>query len=195
MTAPLAPSRSSKASPPASKKPEQSLSGWPNLLAEAQAALDRADPETAISKAQAVVAAQPENTSALMILARAHADRGDYQRAGHFCLRTLEGAPTDPSVHLLLAQLAEATGDMVTAREALEKTLYLDPARVAALVELGSLFIRAGQTNKGTILFRTARNLLDSFPQRAEVPDFQGMTAVELILHLDDLISSSRLRR
>jgi chemotaxis protein methyltransferase CheR len=195
MVAPLPPSRTAKARTPGTEKSEQPHSGWPNLLAEAQAALDRADPETAISKAQAVVAAQPENTSALMILARAHADRGDYQRAGNFCLRTLEGAPTDPSVHLLLAQLAEATGDVVTAREALEKTLYLDPVRVAALVELGSLYTRGGQTEKGAILFRTARDLLDSFPPRAEVPDFQGMTAEELIRHLDDLTRSSRLRR
>jgi hypothetical protein len=77
----------------------------------------------------------------------------------------------------------------------LEKTLYLDPVRVAALVELGSLYTRGGQTEKGAILFRTARDLLDSFPPRAEVPDFQGMTAEELIRHLDDLTRSSRLRR
>jgi chemotaxis protein methyltransferase CheR len=186
--------RMDKARMSATENPKQSPSSLPNLLAEAQAALVQAELKTAISKAQAVVAAQPENTAALMILACAHADRGEYQQAGHFCLRTLEGAPTDPSVHLLLAHLAEATGDLVTAREALEKTLYLDPVRVAALVELGSLCSRAGQAGKAAILFRAARDLLGNLPQEAEVPDFQGMTAGELRRHLDELIGAPPLR-
>jgi chemotaxis protein methyltransferase CheR len=185
-TRPPPPVRGTPAAPPAEPSPA------PSLLAEAQAALDRTDPETAMAKAQALLAAQPGDAQALLVLARAHADRGNYRQAEACCLQALEGAATDPAVHFLLAQLAEAAGDPATAREALQRTLYLDPGRVAALVELGQLLTRDGQTGKGLRLLRSARDLLAPLPPQARVPDYPELSAGELIRHLDALLQPGR---
>lgn len=129
--------------------------------------------------------------SALVGAARNHADRGDYQQAESLCLQALERKPTDPDIHFLLAQLAEVGGDVATAREALERTLYLDSRHIPALVELGSLCRRDSNPDRGTILHRQAYELLGDRPATDPVPEFPGLTVADLRLHLRELLGET----
>jgi len=160
-------------------------------LAAAEAALAAGNPVEGIAMAEAMLGARPDSVAVLKFLARAHADRGNYQQAGHFCLRALDLAATDPAIHFLLAQLAEAVGDLATAREALEKTLYLDPGSIAALIELGHLCCVGGDARRGASLFVLARERLASLRREAVVPEFPGLTAGELIRHLEQQLASA----
>lgn len=80
-------------------------------------------------------------------------------------LQTPTGGPS-PKTCLLMAQIAEAKGDLPGAREQLKKALALDPKNVKTLREIGHLEDRQGRLKLAESMYRRA---LAIEPQNAAV--------------------------
>ncbi|OGR36978.1 MAG: hypothetical protein A2051_06015 [Desulfovibrionales bacterium GWA2_65_9] len=127
---------------------------------------------------QAAVAAPSADD--LLAAAREFADRGAYDRAEQSCRQALGLSPLAADPYFLLAQLAQIRGDFDSARELLEKTLYLDPHNVAGYLELSSLCERADNLPRAQTLRRAALGILRALPGDAVVEQYET-TAAEMV--------------
>ena len=115
----------------------------------------------------------------LLALAREFADAGEYAQSEQVCRKVLALAPLAPEPHFLLAQLAQLKGDFKQAGELLDKTLYLDPRNVAAILELAALCERAENLPRAQTLRRAALDIVRALPGDAVIEPYET-TAAEM---------------
>jgi chemotaxis protein methyltransferase CheR len=113
------------------------------------------------------------SAAARYTLARAHADRGEYQLAEQICREALTADPLFGAPYFLLAQLAQLRDDLVTAKEYLNKALYLDHQCVAAYLELAALHERSADLPRAQILRDTALEILRGMPAEAPIEQYE----------------------
>jgi Flp pilus assembly protein TadD len=71
---------------------------------------------------------------------------------------------SDPAVLMLLASIASQKGDYSAALEYLETIVQKDPSNIRALLDLGSLYVQQGKTQKGIGLYQKAEALAPDEP-------------------------------
>jgi chemotaxis protein methyltransferase CheR len=118
------------------------------------------------------------------------ADRGATDAAAAACHRAIAGAPFDPRPYYLLAQLAQESGSLDEARALLNKVLYLDPAAIAAYLDLGALHARAADHEGAQRMRQSARKLLAALPPETPLAIHRDTTAGELLQSLERLLAS-----
>jgi chemotaxis protein methyltransferase CheR len=117
------------------------------------------------------------------------ADRGDRAEATRLCYAAAVAAPFDAGPYFLLAQLAQQRSARGEAKALLRKAIYLDPAFVAAHLELASLHAVDGNDVAALRTYRTARAVLVRLPSTATVPPFLTSTAQEVLEFVDRMLS------
>ena len=151
-------------------------------LATAQAALDRGNAGQAIQLAERVLAQTPSSVPAYLILAQAQANLGRLSQAKDFCTKALKIDPLSPQPHYLLAHIAQESMDSDAARQHYQKTLYLDPSFIPALLELSMLLDRPNEQARSRQLRRSAREqLLTLSPDQRIAP--YAESAGQLLAH------------
>ena len=124
----------------------------------------------------------------LALAVRAASNLGRPGRGDDLCREAARRRPLDPEPYYLLAQLAEERGDFDGAREMLGKVLYLDPAHVAAQVEMGWLLEREGEHARARAARERALSLLRARPADDVVEPYGDVRAGELAAHLAALL-------
>ncbi|MBP8107669.1 MAG: tetratricopeptide repeat protein [Caldilineaceae bacterium] len=151
-------------------------------LATAQTALDRGDANQATQLAERILAQTPSSVPAYLILARAQANLGQLSQAKELCHKAIKIDPLSPQPHYLLAHIAQESMDSETARQHYQKTLYLDPSFVPALLELSMLLDQPNEQARSRQLRRSAREqLLTLSPDQRIAP--YAESAGQLLAH------------
>jgi chemotaxis protein methyltransferase CheR len=107
------------------------------------------------------------------------------------CRKAIAIAALDPRPYYLLAQLAQERGDPIRAKALLDKVIYLDPAFVAAYLELGALHAQAGEHERARRMFEAARTALSAVPGTSAVVPFGESTAADILAYVDRLLAVS----
>ena len=121
-------------------------------------------------------------------LARACANSGDYEQAVRNCHKALKLSRASVEPYFLLAQIDETMGQADQAKESLKKVLYLDPFCIAAHLELGKIYLNDKDNKQARRFLGTAQELLASLPAGEPNAMYTGMTTVELLRHVEELL-------
>lgn len=119
----------------------------------------------AVEIADILLASAPDNIDALHLGAIAHARMGNAQQSHELFERALLVTPEDPILHMNLAQLHLAKGDLARAKGGYKAASMLDPNLAVAHSSLGNLAAIGGDTVGAEELYLTAlRADPDSLP-------------------------------
>jgi chemotaxis protein methyltransferase CheR len=116
----------------------------------------------------------------IVLLVRAYANQGDFERALLWCDRGIALDRLNPTLHYLHAIILGERGDEMAGFEALQRTLYLDPDLILASIALGSLERKIGRSSAAARHFVHARFLLEKMRPDDLVPESGGLTAGRL---------------
>jgi chemotaxis protein methyltransferase CheR len=166
---------------------EQRMHGQIQLF---QKAALPSDPHQTMAASPAAILPVPPSADELMHSAWRAADSGLLDAAQQDCALALTLTPLDARPHYLLAQLAQQRGDLAQAMRELKKVIYLDPACIAAYLELGALHARAGDGARARRSYQTARTALKKLPPHAVVAPYRAATALEILAHVERLLSA-----
>lgn len=110
----------------------------------------------ALSLAETILQSQDESVDALHLCAIALARNGAIDRASDLFERALMITPEDPNLHMNLAQLHVAKGDLAQATKGYKAASMLDPNLALAHSSLGNLAAMGGDTRGAEELYLTA---------------------------------------
>jgi chemotaxis protein methyltransferase WspC len=97
--------------------------------------------------------------------ARQLADQGDLEEALRLCKQYLSQNPTNVQCHFLTGLLYQASGDIKTAEEYLNRVIYLDPNHQEALSYMAFIAERRGDRDKAALL----RQRMDRIQRKLQV--------------------------
>jgi len=123
----------------------------------------------------------PEDSEALMLLARIYANEGKLSEAGALSCRATAADKTNPSCHFLHATILQEQGRVEDAIGSLKKVIYLDRDFVLGHLALGNLLTACGRRGESSRCFRNAFALLKRHGREDEVPGSEGMKAGSLL--------------
>ncbi len=117
----------------------------------------------------------------IIILTKALANRGAFEKAGWWCKKCLEINKIDPKAHYLMAIILQEMQDFSGAKEALQKALFLQPDHIMAQFTLATLLMKEGQFGEAEKLLKSIISQLSELSPDFEIPDSDNLTAKELL--------------
>ncbi|MBS4099527.1 MAG: hypothetical protein KGZ83_22205 [Sulfuricella sp.] len=124
------------------------------------------------------------NLQSRMKSAWLHANLGELEQAANDCRQAFKTSPLDAEPYYLLAQIAEERGNPGEAKALLKKVIYLDPAFIAAYLELAGIYERENDATRARKMRATAQDLLGKMPGDASLALLGNATAGELLSYL-----------
>ena len=152
------------------------MSSPAELLAQAQSALARNDPDRAVRALDEVLAVQPGHTGALRGLAAVALRRGDHAAAVDALRRVLAAEPGLVDARQALAISLAQTGALEAACAELETALQRAPEFLSARLHLGMYLLDRGEIDLACTEFGTALQTAQRAPE--------GTRALPQIQHL-----------
>ena len=123
---------------------------------------------------------EPENSQALVLLARACANTGALAEARRWCERAIAADKMNAGVHYLRATVLQEQHETAEATKSLRRALYLDQNFALAHFALGNLARGQGKRKESERHFANALALLDARAAEEVLPEAGGMTAGRL---------------
>ncbi len=111
----------------------------------AQAYLAQGSLSLAIKEGEAAIALNPQNVSALSVLADAHLHAGDTRRARELLREMLARLPDDPNIHHRLGVVSRAQHRAPEAMAHFEHALTKNPKLVEALEQIVAILVSQGK--------------------------------------------------
>ena len=155
---------------------ENPLTGYTQALARYERGLYREAREQLLE----LVRLEPENSPALVLLARASANLGDLSEALRWCERAVAADKMNAGVHFLRATVLQEQRQTAEAVKSLRRALYLDCDFALAHFALGNLEREQGKRREARKHFANALALLDAQGLDVVLPEAEGMTAGRL---------------
>lgn len=121
-------------------------------------------------------------------LAREYADSGRYDDAARSLGKAIKADPFRPGSYFLLAQIAREMGNSEEEKEMLKKVIYLDPSYTAGFLELAVIYDEEGDFPRASKMRTTALELLKRLRPEVSVEPYEGMTAGELVKHVEKIV-------
>ena len=118
--------------------------------------------------------------SAAILLARIHANKGEFIKALEWTEKAISSDKLDPEFHYLEAIIFQEQGDVESASVALKKTLYLDQSFVLAHFALANLLIQQAKVKEAKRYLRNAASLLPESGEDDILPGSEGLSARRL---------------
>lgn len=119
-----------------------------------------------------------------------YANRGQRDLAEKSCSGIIEKNPLFAEPHYLLALLAQERGDFADAKDLLKKAIYLDPSFIAAYLDLGDLYARAGDGARADKMRVTARDLLRALPGGDRVKLYGDSSVNAVLQYVEHLLTA-----
>ena len=123
---------------------------------------------------------EPDNSQALVLLARASANLGDLAEALRWCERAVAADKMNAGVHFLRASILQEQRHTAEAFKSFRRALYLEPDFVLAHFALGNLARGRGKLGESKKYFANALALLEARAPDDTLPESEGMTAGRL---------------
>ena len=114
-----------------------------------------------------------------------YANLGELDQAAKSCAEEIRNFPNNVEPYYLLALIAQERGDTEEAKNLLKQVIYLDPAFIAAYLELGEIYAREGDTLRAQKMRAAAHGILKALPTDAPVAAMGAPTAGEILLYLE----------
>ncbi len=171
-------------SPAIARRPSAEESAPAADLSELRRIVRTGDTQAALEGLVAYLADHPDDAEAADLLARAHADRGDHDRAAMILNDSIKASPFRPQPYFWLSRIAEEQGDRQRAEELLRRALYLDPEYAPAYLELASLYDLDGERERSERQRRLAMDLLKTLDPGTEIEEYGGETAGQFLERL-----------
>ncbi|MDR3687432.1 MAG: tetratricopeptide repeat protein [Coriobacteriia bacterium] len=144
MPAPATDSAADSAYPaPASADP--STSPVAVLLAEARLLLEQGEPQLAKQAAEKAIALEPRNIDAMLVVAYAHADSGDFDAAIAEANSVLEIDPLVASARYILGIIYQRQCEPTSALGEFRRTIYIDQEFVLAHFNAANILRARGE--------------------------------------------------
>lgn len=132
------------------------------LLTDANAAIDAGDIGRAVAGYQEVLASEPDNYEACLMLGSLLGEAGQLEQAAALLRSAAAVRTDDATASITLGHVLRAMGDGAGAIAALEEAVRREPRDYDAICTLGSMFAeseyRAGQWHSSGRLPRSIRN-------------------------------------
>jgi chemotaxis protein methyltransferase CheR len=116
----------------------------------------------------------------LLAVAVAHARAGQMEAAERSAALAMAANPLDPDPHVLLAALYAARDAFKQAEAALRRALFLDPACIPALWQLGTLYRMTERDRQAALAFARLLARLEGLPPDQEALPFDKISVNEL---------------
>jgi chemotaxis protein methyltransferase CheR len=116
----------------------------------------------------------------LLAVAAAHARAGQMEAAERSAALAMAANPLDPDPHVLLAALYAARDAFKQAEAALRRALFLDPACIPALWQLGTLYRMTERDRQAALAFARLLARLEGLPPDQEALPFDKISVNEL---------------
>lgn len=152
----------------------------PTDYTQAQACYEQGLYRAATEMLLELVRRAPENSQALVLLARASANLGDLVEALRWCERAVAADKMNAGVHFLRASILLEQHQTAEAAKSLRRALYLDHSFALAHFALGNLERNQGRQREAQKHFANALALADAQGQEDILPESEGMTAGRL---------------
>ena len=167
------------------KKEEARPEASTALLSEAAALFRSGAYHKVVETLERLTAGQFQNQAALCLAAQACANLGRHDEAIAYCRQAIavDSLAADP--YRLLAHIREEQGDVEEAKRLLKQVIYLAPLFIPAYLELAELYQRGNDGDRARKLRATASAQLQKLPPDAIVDERGGLTARDLIQHLE----------
>jgi chemotaxis protein methyltransferase CheR len=147
---------------------------------EARRLLSHGRIEAAISLLETIITLPPPQAAPLCLLARAHADLGQWSQARRWCAQAQAVDPLLPEVYYVLAMIEEQEGRPEAAIHNLKKVLYLEPERPLAYFHLAVLYKKQSQVVMAQRALKNVLQRMESMPAESIIPDSGQTTAYTL---------------
>jgi chemotaxis protein methyltransferase CheR len=121
-----------------------------------------------------------ERCRSLLAAAARQARSGQADAAERNAALAMASNPLDPEPHVLLAALYAARDAFKQAETALRRALFLDPACIPALWQLGTLYRITDRNRQAAVTFARLLARLDGLPPDQEALPFDNLTVQEL---------------
>ncbi len=158
------------------------------ILSEGQTLFQKEAYPEAIQKAKQVIALQPANFGAYYLMAQAHANLGEYEKAKFATQQAIQINSLSADPYYLLAHIAEEQGDIEAAKMFFKRIIYLAPSSIFAYLELASLYEGEGDMPRANKMRRTAFELLKELPPDATLEQHSQLRASELLLYVQKML-------
>ncbi|HXN09419.1 MAG TPA: CheR family methyltransferase [Candidatus Acidoferrales bacterium] len=116
----------------------------------------------------------------LLDLAVQQARTGQTGAAERIAVQAMSANPLDPEPHVLLAALLAARDAFKQAESALRRALFLDPACIPALWQMGTLYRLTNRDRQAAYTFARLLARLEGLPPDKEALPFDNLTVIEL---------------
>lgn len=114
-----------------------------------------------------------------------YANLGNLDKAAQSCREAIKIDRFHAEPYHLLALIAQERGDLAEAKSLLKQAIYLDPAFIAAYLELGEIYARENDAPRARKMRANARDILKTLPAETPVAAMGASTAGEILLYLE----------
>lgn len=137
--------------------------------------------ERAVALTETIIASGRDDPSTWVMLARAHANRGDLSFAAQACSRGIARYPDAPELHVVQSAIDAQRERFRAAAEGARRALYLDRTLAVAQLALGTALLRAGDEIAADRALRAAERMLAPLSPADIVPASDGASAFDLL--------------
>jgi chemotaxis protein methyltransferase CheR len=124
---------------------------------------------------------KPDDSKALALLARVHANQGRLREALECCDKAIAAEKVNAGSHYLRATILLEQGRWEEADTSLKRALYADPDFILAHFLLGNLARQQGKVRNARKHFANALSLLSAYDREQVVPESEGIAAGRLV--------------
>lgn len=174
--------RPKPALPEAVRPPSEPLKPSPvEVCQQARKLLDDGQLEQARTRLRQLLAETPDHAPAYTLLARSHANQGQWKEAQRSCHHALQLDSLQVDAYRVLALVHENQDELQLAIDALKKAIYLERQSPLDHFNLAMLYRRIDQPEQAGRALSNVIKLLQGRPSAEILPETGGSTTVHLL--------------
>lgn len=144
----------------------------------------------AIAQAQTYLEDAAYQLPAHTLIAQAHANLGDYNRANYYCQLALDIDANAAQPYHILAQIAAEKGNLEVAKSFFKRVLYLEPESISAYLHLGSIYQAQNELVRARKMLENALKLLEKMPPDSIFYPEEGITVKDVIPEVKQMLNA-----
>lgn len=168
----------------------QTTSAAQTQFSQAETLLQQGYYRQAIAKAEAYLEDTIYRLPAHTLIAQAHANLGEYNRANYYCQLALDIDANAAQPYHILAQIAAEKGNLEVAKSFFKRVLYLDPESISAYLHLGSIYQAENDLIRARKMLENALRLLEKLPEDSIFYPEEGIAVKAVISEVKQMLNA-----